>query len=105
MKKILIILFVLLINKAFAQQYAITTNGDKVVLENDNTWYYADTDVKKTENNVQNFTSSNKPTNKKVSTVKKKKSSSRNYITGPRGGCYYINSSGKKTYVDRSLCN
>jgi hypothetical protein len=26
------------------------------------------------------------------------------YITGPRGGCYYINSNGKKTYVDRSLC-
>jgi hypothetical protein len=32
-----------------------------------------------------------------------KRSSS--YIRGPRGGCYYINSSGKKTYVDRSLCN
>jgi len=27
------------------------------------------------------------------------------YITGPRGGCYYINSNGKKIYVDRSLCN
>jgi hypothetical protein len=26
------------------------------------------------------------------------------YITGPRGGCYYINSHGKKTYVDRALC-
>jgi hypothetical protein len=26
------------------------------------------------------------------------------YITGPRGGCYYINSKGKKTYVDRSSC-
>ncbi|MCE7069063.1 hypothetical protein LZG74_02035 [Dyadobacter sp. CY327] len=26
------------------------------------------------------------------------------YITGPRGGCYYINSNGNKTYVDRSLC-
>jgi hypothetical protein len=28
----------------------------------------------------------------------------RGYITGPRGGCYYINSNGNKTYVDRSLC-
>lgn len=28
----------------------------------------------------------------------------RNYIRGPRGGCYYINSSGNKTYVDRSMC-
>lgn len=27
------------------------------------------------------------------------------YIRGPRGGCYYVNSRGKKTYVDRSLCN
>lgn len=26
-------------------------------------------------------------------------------IRGPRGGCYYINSRGKKTYVDRGLCN
>lgn len=24
---------------------------------------------------------------------------------GPKGGCYYINSSGNKTYVDRSECN
>lgn len=26
------------------------------------------------------------------------------YIRGPRGGCYYINRNGNKTYVDRSLC-
>lgn len=26
------------------------------------------------------------------------------YITGPRGGCYYINSNGNKTYVDHSYC-
>lgn len=26
------------------------------------------------------------------------------YIRGPRGGCYYINGSGNKQYVDRSLC-
>lgn len=31
-------------------------------------------------------------------------SSDRTYITGPRGGCYYINSNGNKTYVDHSLC-
>lgn len=29
----------------------------------------------------------------------------RKYIRGPRGGCYYLNDSGKKTYVDKSLCN
>ncbi len=30
--------------------------------------------------------------------------SDKSYITGPRGGCYYINGNGNKTYVDRSLC-
>jgi hypothetical protein len=29
----------------------------------------------------------------------------RTYIRGPRGGCYYINGYGNKTYVDRSMCN
>lgn len=43
-------------------------------------------------------------------TPKKKKTtyrsqSTRSYIRGRRGGCYYINSNGNKTYVDRSLCN
>jgi outer membrane biosynthesis protein TonB len=28
----------------------------------------------------------------------------RTYITGPRGGCYYINANGNKEYVDRNLC-
>ena len=28
----------------------------------------------------------------------------RTYIRSPRGGCYYLNSKGNKTYVDRSLC-
>lgn len=30
--------------------------------------------------------------------------SGRRYIRGPRGGCYYINSNGNRTYVDRSFC-
>lgn len=34
-----------------------------------------------------------------------KEQSSGKYITGPRGGCYYINSRGNKTYVDHSYCN
>ncbi|WP_165750430.1 hypothetical protein [Cellulophaga sp. Z1A5H] len=32
-------------------------------------------------------------------------SSSRNYYRGPRGGCYYINPKGNKSYVARNLCN
>jgi len=34
----------------------------------------------------------------------KKTSSKSEYITGPRGGCYYINGNGKKVYVDHSYC-
>ncbi len=30
---------------------------------------------------------------------------SRVYITGPRGGCYYVRANGVKVYVDRSVCN
>jgi hypothetical protein len=29
----------------------------------------------------------------------------RQYIRGPRGGCYYINENGNKVYVARSICN
>ena len=35
----------------------------------------------------------------------RRSTASHEYIRGPRGGCYYINGSGGKTYVDRSLCN
>lgn len=27
------------------------------------------------------------------------------YIRGPRGGCYYVSGSGRKVYVDRSMCH
>ena len=30
--------------------------------------------------------------------------SARTYLKGPKGGCYYLNSSGNKTYVDHSYC-
>ncbi|MFT3743147.1 MAG: nuclear transport factor 2 family protein [Pyrinomonadaceae bacterium] len=29
----------------------------------------------------------------------------RTYMKGTRGGCYYLNASGKKVYVDKGLCN
>ena len=43
----------------------------------------------------------------KSSTTKKSanRSESRTYLRGSRGGCYYLNSNGKKTYVERGLCN
>ena len=48
----------------------------------------------------------NKTTTKSSSTYTPRKSysSSRTYYTGPRGGCYYINSNGNKSYVDRNKC-
>ncbi len=35
----------------------------------------------------------------------KAKTTEKTYIRGSRGGCYYINPNGRKTYVDQSLCN
>jgi len=31
-------------------------------------------------------------------------SQTRTYVKGPRGGCYYVNSSGAKVYVDKKYC-
>lgn len=42
---------------------------------------------------------------KSTTTYKPKYKSSRTYYRGPRGGCYYINSNGNKSYVSRSYCN
>lgn len=40
-----------------------------------------------------------------LKTKQEENRANRKYLTGARGGCYYINSSGKKTYVkDKSLC-
>lgn len=29
----------------------------------------------------------------------------RTYVRGPQGGCYYVNATGKKTYVNKDLCS
>ncbi|WP_109300893.1 hypothetical protein [Aquimarina sp. AU474] len=41
----------------------------------------------------------------KQSNKQYKSRSTRTYHRGPRGGCYYTNSNGNKTYVARSMCN
>lgn len=43
--------------------------------------------------------------NKSTSSSTNNQPSTSGYITGPRGGCYQLTASGKKHYVDRSLCN
>jgi hypothetical protein len=48
---------------------------------------------------------SNARTESKPADSSKASTSYRTYIRGPRGGCYYINSNGNKTYVSRSYCN
>lgn len=37
--------------------------------------------------------------------ARRSSSASRQLIRGPRGGCYYYTASGRKQYVDRSLCH
>ena len=66
--------------------------------------------VKSNNSSISSFKATSK-NNSKI--TKKKKSGYGNsytsgrsgYIRGPRGGCYYINSNGKKVYVDHSYCN
>ena len=52
--------------------------------------------------NSYSTTSYREPTRTRAPIVRR---SSRQYITGPRGGCFYYTASGRKEYVDRSLCN
>jgi hypothetical protein len=40
-----------------------------------------------------------------VASTQSSSSETRSYTKGPKGGCYYMSSSGRKVYVDHSLCN
>ncbi len=67
------------------------------------------------KNEVQYFTKSTKYNDDSYSKSLERKTSqekrqyqprtTRTYHRGPRGGCYYINSNGNKTYVARSMCD
>ncbi|WP_430968312.1 SH3 domain-containing protein [Spongiimicrobium sp. 2-473A-2-J] len=61
--------------------------------------------IKSTNTSASNYKSisASKKSYSGKSTPRKYKS--KTYYRGPRGGCYYINSNGNKTYVDRSMCN
>lgn len=100
----------------FAQnQYAITTDGKKVLLKGNGTWEYVKDGSTATDSLYSGGNKSpslttyparvTNSTNKRSRTSSTKKATGRTYIRGPRGGCYYINSNGNKTYVDRSFCN
>lgn len=86
--------------------YAKVSRQNQVIFESAEE---AETEGYRRAKNCRNA-SSNKST--KASTAIPKKSPStprikttRTYIRGSRGGCYYINSRGNKTYVARGLCN
>ncbi|MBC6994946.1 hypothetical protein H9S92_12275 [Lewinella lacunae] len=49
--------------------------------------------------------SQSRPTTDSSTSSQRRTSTYRTYYRGPRGGCYYINSSGNKIYVDKSKCN
>ncbi|KGE14478.1 hypothetical protein [Sphingobacterium deserti] len=90
---------------SYAQnQYATTSNGRTVLLKPNGTWEYVQSEGSTTHGTTSNrrsgrstYSASSQPTSNRAK--------QRQYIRGPRGGCYYINSNGNKTYVDRSMCN
>lgn len=104
MKKILFaILSILTLSLSAQNKYATTTDGKTVLLKSDGTWEYVKD--KSTSSNINQFKSTSSSPSPRKTNTSKSSSSSGNYIRGPRGGCYYINSNGNKTYVDRSMCN
>ncbi|WP_343566124.1 hypothetical protein [Sphingobacterium sp.] len=105
MKKVLIIILLYTISFPIIAQnkYATTTDGKTVLLKNDGTWEYVKD--RSTSSNINQFKNTSFSPSSRRTNTSKSSSSSRNYIRGPRGGCYYINSNGNKTYVDRSMCN
>ncbi|MFD2598672.1 DUF3157 family protein [Sphingobacterium corticis] len=94
----LLLLVCLSLPVAAQSQYATTTSGKRVILNQDGTWSYVNSSV----TSSSDYTSTS---NKSASSRSTSASSSKKYIRGPRGGCYYINRNGNKTYVDRSMCN
>src|SRR5690606_8410013 len=87
-------------------RYATTSDGKRVLLRSNGTWEYVDKQSATTKNAVGNTTRTTTPTvQPRKNNSSTSASSGRTYIRGPRGGCYYINRNGNKTYVDRSFCN
>lgn len=69
-----------------------TLKNEKVTIQNNSSKRQFKPSNNSQNNNLNSYQESNYST-------------SRIYIRGPRGGCYYINSNGNKIYVDRSVCN
>ncbi|OJV54167.1 MAG: hypothetical protein BGO31_12490 [Bacteroidetes bacterium 43-16] len=107
-KILLLLLFICFSVNLSAQEYATTQSGRSVLLKTDGTWEYVAATKNKntTVNSLKSNTSKSNASSSGRSTARSTtRSKSSQYIRGPRGGCYYINGNGNKTYVDRSLCN
>ncbi len=87
-------------------KYATTTDGKTVLLKSNGNWEYVNTTTSSNSADKKILSSSRPSTSRtKIYSTPSTKYTSRRYIRGPRGGCYYINRNGGKTYVDRSMCN
>lgn len=112
MKKILLTFFITISTLALYAQvhYATTNDGKRVPLKSDGTWEYVKENTS-TANRVYSPRTKSKSSRSTSATATRptpsprKVSAARTYIRGPRGGCYYINRNGNKTYVDRRFCN
>lgn len=62
-------------------------------------------DFLKSEKSSSKSTTKSFISNTEPTYTRKSYQTSKSYIRGPKGGCYYINGNGNKSYVDRSLCN
>jgi endonuclease YncB( thermonuclease family) len=80
--------------------YYINSNGNKTYVKKEfcNAASSTKTEVK-TETKIETKTD-NQPTK----SLGKKDANGRAYIKGAKGGCYYINSNGNKSYVDKKFC-
>ncbi|NBA84856.1 hypothetical protein GVN16_03750 [Emticicia sp. CRIBPO] len=99
-----------------ANKISLPSNNENLGLEYFNSNYeekktvIPNTDHNRTYSNSLNGTSNGGSNYKETSGSAKSSysprvpASSRTYIRGPKGGCYYLSSGGNKEYVDRSLC-
>lgn len=84
---------------------AIYNNRIGYIKENDIRRIKKVRELKLKRKNSNNYINSLTQKKKNKKSYSKRSTYSRTYYRGPRGGCYYINSNGNKSYVSRSLCN
>jgi len=87
--------------------YYLNSNGNKTYVDKK---FCANQSTGSGSNNSTQTNTNTQTTQTTQTTTKETKKQdsnkpARTYIKGSRGGCYYLNDSGKKVYVDKELCN